>query len=165
MNTVKFKRLYEELVSKNNPLESAGLLMVNKDNEFFLARATFTDNWGIPKGQVKKGEDKFETAKREFYEETGINPPENKESYTFLDLDPLPSTKSGKKVSCWMFKASGSEKFKPPKEFYMDVKIKGRTLNVPECDRGEYFPYKKAIDRIIKYQLPFIEEARKHLNF
>ena len=61
---------------------SAGLLMyrfVNKNLQVFLVHPggpffKFNDHvWSIPKGLKENGEDLLETAKREFFEETGIS--------------------------------------------------------------------------------------------
>jgi 8-oxo-dGTP pyrophosphatase MutT (NUDIX family) len=52
---------------------SAGIVVVRKQEEgwkYLFLRAY--KNWDFPKGEVKPGEDPFETAQREVREETGI---------------------------------------------------------------------------------------------
>src|SRR3954469_10207340 len=51
--------------------------------------------WTIPKGEIAEGEEPFETAKREFEEETGV-----KASGQFLELQPV-TQKGGKTVYAW----------------------------------------------------------------
>src|SRR6185436_13629282 len=54
--------------------------------------------WSIPKGEVESTEGLFETAIREFAEETGFNPTE-----PFIQLGEV-KQKSGKTVHAWAFK-------------------------------------------------------------
>lgn len=51
-------------------LISSGGLIINKDKVLILKR---DKTWVFPKGKIKEEEDLIETAKREIYEETGIN--------------------------------------------------------------------------------------------
>lgn len=51
-------------------LVSSGGVLINKDKVLILKR---DKTWVFPKGKVKEGEDLIQTAKREIFEETGIN--------------------------------------------------------------------------------------------
>lgn len=51
---------------------SCGTVIVNGDGKILLAHVTGTRYWDIPKGVQECDESPFETAKRELYEETGL---------------------------------------------------------------------------------------------
>lgn len=50
----------------------ATIIVYNEKNEILLNRRTDTGTWGIPGGAMEPGEVAEETAKRELYEETGL---------------------------------------------------------------------------------------------
>ena len=54
---------------------AAGLFLVNKDNKILIGHPTHhaQNVWSIPKGKIEEGEESFEAALRETYEETNIN--------------------------------------------------------------------------------------------
>lgn len=52
-------------------IKSAGGVVVNREGKVALVNQG-GDFWSYPKGTIKKGETKFEAAKREVFEETGI---------------------------------------------------------------------------------------------
>ncbi len=72
------------------------LFLVHPGGPFFAKKDE--GYWGIPKGLLENDEDLFETAKREFEEETGIVP-EGK----FIPLD-FVTQKNGKKVYAWAYR-------------------------------------------------------------
>ncbi|MGG1944049.1 NUDIX hydrolase [Trinickia sp. NRRL B-1857] len=51
---------------------SCGVVMLDRRGDVFLAHATDTSHWDIPKGQGEEGEAPIEAALRELWEETGI---------------------------------------------------------------------------------------------
>lgn len=56
--------------------KSCGALVYRKQNdrtELLLIKHRFGGHWSFPKGHVEKGENEFQTALREVFEETGIN--------------------------------------------------------------------------------------------
>jgi predicted NUDIX family NTP pyrophosphohydrolase len=110
--------------------------------------------WSIPKGLVDDGEDKLAAAVREFGEETGLSVVGD-----FAELAPL-KQKGGKTVHCWLVEADldlagfCSNTFSlawPPRS--------GRLIEVPECDRAEYFPAELALGKILAGQSDFIRQA------
>ena len=151
-------------------LQSAGLMMYSLKNsklKIFLVHPGgpfFTKKdegyWGIPKGLVEKDEDLFETAKREFIEETGIVP-----SGKFISLDSV-IQKSGKKVYAWAYEAEDDVPIEitcntfelewPPHS--------GKKKNFPEVDRGEFFTVEEAKKKINSAQIDFIDRLEKYLN-
>jgi ADP-ribose pyrophosphatase YjhB (NUDIX family) len=50
----------------------ATIIVYNEKNEILLNRRTDTGTWGIPGGAMEPGENAEETARRELYEETGL---------------------------------------------------------------------------------------------
>lgn len=150
---------------------SAGLLMFRRKNnqlEFFLVHPggpfyakRDTGVWSLPKGEVESEEDLFTAARREFMEETGI-PPSEKEA-DFIALGQV-TQKSGKIVHAWAFESDFSGTIKsssaqiewPPKS--------GRTIEIPEVDRGEFFDFETAAQKIIPAQLELLARLRNALN-
>lgn len=66
--------------------KSAGVLTAYKDkNELlFLLIHQVSGHWAFPKGHVEKGETEIETAKRELFEETGIENVQLIEGFRYL---------------------------------------------------------------------------------
>lgn len=52
--------------------QSAGGIVINKRGQILVADQG-GKSWSLPKGHIEKGEDILEAAKREIYEETGVN--------------------------------------------------------------------------------------------
>jgi len=154
------------VLSFKMPKTSAGLLMYKIQNnqiQIFLVHpgGPFFKNkdiWGIPKGEIKENEDLLEAAKREFKEETGIQPKE-----PFIPLEEVKMA-SGKIVHCWAFEGdwSGlliSNYFKmewPPKS--------GKFISVPEIDKAQFFSLKEAKQKINKAQKELIGRLENHLK-
>lgn len=136
-----------------DPTQSAGLLMYRKNGkgiEVFLCRPFSIEKqkkslWGIPKGRIDQGENPEDAAKREFFEETGLKPPNVPRFY--LGKVTYPSGK--KEVSVWTFE------FDPPDGFmfksnYTKIKDdKGKTLLVPEIDEWAWFSLDDAVKHIM----------------
>ena len=151
-------------------LISAGLMMytyqdkklkvflVHPGGPFFVKKDK--GYWGIPKGLVEKDEDLFETAKREFEEETGVIP-EGK----FIPLG-FVTQKNGKKVYGWAYEAKNDLPIEitcntfevewPPHS--------GKKQNFPEVDKGEFFNIQDALEKINSAQIEFINRLKEHLQ-
>jgi len=115
--------------------------------------------WTIPKGLAERGADLLATAKREFVEETNLNP-----AADFIALTPV-RQKSGKIVHAWAFEADldlsgfGSNTFEiewPPKS--------GRRQQFAEIDRIAYFSLPNAMVKITAYQQPLLHELQQRLS-
>ncbi len=117
------------------------VLLVHPGGPFWAKR----DNgaWFVPKGEVESGEDLLLAAKREFEEETGIDP-----GNEFVPLGSV-KHKSGKNVTAWAFEGDcdpssiRSNTFRaewPPRS--------GKYQEFPEIDRARFFGLGEAKEKI-----------------
>ena len=114
--------------------------------------------WTIPKGLAEPGANLFETAKREFAEETNLPP-----SGDFIALAPV-KQKSGKRVHVWAFEADFDLAGFASNAFEMEWPPKsGRPQSFPEVDRIAYFPLRVAAIKILQYQRPLLDELQRRL--
>jgi predicted NUDIX family NTP pyrophosphohydrolase len=114
--------------------------------------------WTIPKGEIGEGEDPLVAARREVAEETGAMP-----DGLFLPLTPVRQA-GGKIVQAWAvecdldpadIKSNTFEIEWPPRS--------GRRRPFPEIDRAAWFSIPAARTKILRGQLPLIDEfARRH---
>jgi predicted NUDIX family NTP pyrophosphohydrolase len=112
--------------------------------------------WSIPKGEYADDEDPLPAAKREFQEETGFTLPEA----NFFALGELKQS-GGKLVCAWAFEGDCD----PAKLISNTCAIvwpprSGRTLEIPEVDRGAWFSLAEAKQRILKGQEPFLDRLQ-----
>jgi predicted NUDIX family NTP pyrophosphohydrolase len=145
---------------------SAGLLAFRrrKEPEFLLAHpggpywAKRDDSaWTIPKGLVRP-DDLLTGARREFNEETGFIA-----KGPFIPLAPV-KQKSGKTVHGFAFEGD----FDPGKFSSNSFELEwpphsGRRKRFPEIDRLGWFDYDAALQKLIAYQRPFLEELGRRL--
>ena len=115
--------------------------------------------WTIPKGLADPGEHLLATALREFTEETGFVARE-----PFILMSPV-KQKSGKTVHA--FACEGD--FDPDRLVCNTFEIEwppksGRRKSFPEIDRVAWFTTKAAREKILGYQLPFIDELEAKLT-
>jgi len=108
--------------------------------------------WMIPKGEYIDGELPLDAARREFREEIGFEA-----NGEFIDLGTVRQA-SGKLVSAWAFEGDcDPEKLTsnlctvewPPRS--------GRTIEIPEVDRGAWYSLSAARSSILKSQQPFLD--------
>lgn len=150
--------------------KSAGILaykIADKETEIFLVHpgGPFWKNkdlgaWSIPKGEFTEEEDALDAAIREFKEETGITI-----SGSFIELNPV-KLKSGKMVYAWAIEQDiDISEFKcgsfidvewPPKT--------GKTLSIPEVDKGEWFTKDMAKKKINPSQAALVDELIEKLS-
>jgi predicted NUDIX family NTP pyrophosphohydrolase len=115
--------------------------------------------WTIPKGLVEAGDDLLATAQREFTEETGF--------VAHGPFAPLKAVrqKSGKTVHA--FACAGD--FDPGKlasnSFEMEWPPRSRRMkSFPEVDRVAWFSLRQAHEKILPYQVPFLDELEAILG-
>lgn len=148
---------------------SAGLLMFRrktKDVEVFLVHpggpfwaAKDAGAWMIPKGEYGDDEEPLAAARREFREETGFEP-----HGEFIDLGMVKQT-GGKLVNAWAFEGDCD-----PAKLVSNTCVliwppgSGRTIEIPEVDRGAWFALAAARTAILKSQSPFLEVLAARLR-
>jgi predicted NUDIX family NTP pyrophosphohydrolase len=115
--------------------------------------------WTIPKGEYLKGELPLNAAKREFHEETGFPVSE-----PFLYLDSI-TQKGGKIVTAWAFEGDCD----PAKMISNLCEVEwpprsGRTIEIPEADRGAWFSIAEAKERIKETQIPLLDRLLTALS-
>ena len=109
--------------------------------------------WSIPKGELEEGEDSLQAAIRECREELG-----QEISGAFQPLKPL--RQPGRKVvHGWAVEASFDPTDLKSDTFALEWPPRsGRTIEVPELDRVEWFSLDQARHRILRGQAPFLDE-------
>jgi len=114
--------------------------------------------WTIPKGEIED-EDPLKTARREFYEETGIRP-----EGPFLELTPV-RQKAGKEVLAWAFEGDCDPAAIESNTFEMEwPPDSGRTREFPEVDRADFFDATNAAVKINPAQVALVEELQHRLD-
>jgi len=146
--------------------QSAGLLLYRKragSIEVFLVHpgGPFWKNkdqgaWSIPKGEFEDDEEPLEAAKREFREETGFAA-----EGEFLPLQPVRQP-SGKVIHAWAQESDIDAGAVKSNSFSMEwPRGSGRMAQFPEIDRAAWFPIKDARRKMLKGQLPFLDQLQQ----
>lgn len=109
--------------------------------------------WSAAKGEFEDEEDALAAARREFREETGF------EVYgEFIQLSPVKQA-GGKIVYTWAVEANFDAAKIRSNTFAMEWPPRsGRTAEFPEIDKAAWFPYELAREKILKGQLPALDE-------
>ena len=152
------------------PKRSAGLLLYRRSAkgalEVFLvhpggpfwARKDL-GAWTIPKGEPDQGEEALAAAKREFAEETGFAVGES-----FLELGSVKQA-GGKIVSAWAFAGDCDPELLVSNTCEIEWPPRsGRSITIPEVDRGAWFSLAEAERRILASQTPFLERLAAALD-
>ena len=115
-------------------------------------------SWSIPKGEFDESEDPLKAAKRETFEEIGIDI-----IGEFKELKPL-KQKSGKIIFAWAINKDISLDAFTSNLFEMEWPPRsGQKASFPEVDKVEWFSISDAKEKIIPGQLPFLEELESML--
>jgi predicted NUDIX family NTP pyrophosphohydrolase len=148
---------------------SAGLLMFRTSNdqvEVFLVhpggpyfRNKDDGAWTIPKGEVESEELVFDTALREFQEETGIRP-----AGDFIPLDKV-KQKGGKVVHAWAFEGNWDESSSIESNYFeMEWPPRsGKKQQFAEIDKAQFFSVPEAKHKINPAQIEFVDRLEAHL--
>ena len=108
--------------------------------------------WSIPKGEYTEGEDPLAAARREFAEETGMEP-----AGEFTPLGEVRQA-GGKRVRAWAHQGDYDPAAMQSNTFEMEWPPKsGRKHSFPEIDRAAWFTVEEARRKILAGQLPFLE--------
>lgn len=113
--------------------------------------------WSIPKGKFLSDEEPMDAARREFMEETSFPV-----SGDLLHLGSIQQA-NGKLVHAWAFEGDAD----PTRMVSNTCEIEwpprsGRTLEIPEVDRGAWFSVEAASHAIVPGQLPFLHRLQEH---
>jgi predicted NUDIX family NTP pyrophosphohydrolase len=149
--------------------KSAGLLMFRRASggvEVFLVHPggpfwarKDEGAWSIPKGEYAPGEDPLETAKREFQEETGFQA-----SGEFIPLSSLKQP-SGKVISAWALEGDCDAASIRSNTFSMEWPPRsGKQQEFPEVDRAGWFTIPAAKEKVLRGQVPFLDELKEILK-
>ena len=152
------------------PKHSAGLLMYRTQagiTEVFLVHPggpfwarKDAGAWSIPKGELDPGESPLEAAQREFREETGFH-----SAGPFLDLGEA-RQRSGKIVAAWAFAGdcNPADLTSTTCEIEWPPRSK-RRVTIPEIDRGAWFPFASAHEKILSGQQVFLTRLAAALMY
>ncbi|HXT18935.1 MAG TPA: NUDIX domain-containing protein [Gemmatimonadaceae bacterium] len=141
---------------------SAGLLLFRRSHgalEVFLAHpgGPFWSKrdaaaWTIPKGIVDEGEDLLDGARREFREETSIEP-----AGPFLPLGAI-KQKAGKTVHAWAWEGDADPDAIQSNSMRTEwPRGSGRWIEFPEVDRCAWFDVATAREKMNAAQAAFVD--------
>lgn len=115
--------------------------------------------WTIPKGEIDKGEDPLEAARREFEEETGFRP-----EGEFRELTPI-RQRSGKIVHAWAVEGDCDPTILRSNIFTLEWPPRsGRQKEFPEADRAGWFSLTQAREKILEGQRELLAQLERLRN-
>lgn len=135
--------------------DAAEFFLVHPGGPYFSRKESGV--WTIPKGIPEAGEALMDTARREFFEETGIHP-----GGPFYSVDSI-KQKGGKTVHAWAFQGA----WEPAdgivcNTFQLEWPPRSGTLiDFPEVDKAAWMDYDEAKNAMIPEQIPFLDRALK----
>jgi predicted NUDIX family NTP pyrophosphohydrolase len=150
------------------PKQSAGLLIYRRGGaglEVLLVhpggpfwRRKDSGAWSIPKGEFDQHEDPLQAAKREFQEETGFVAAGN-----FMELESVKQP-GGKVVLAWALEGDFDPAAVRSNTFTIQWPPRsGKQQEFPEIDRAAWFDLKTAKEKILKGQVPILEQLETML--
>jgi predicted NUDIX family NTP pyrophosphohydrolase len=151
------------------PKQTAGLLLYRRSGssvEVLLAHPggpfwakKDLGAWSIPKGEFVEGESALNAARREFEEEIGM-----RIDGDFLELTPRKQP-GGKTVHAFAVESDLDTTKVESNLFEMEWPPKsGKLQSFPEVDRAAWFDLAEARKRLLKGQLPILEELVSRLH-
>lgn len=115
--------------------------------------------WTIPKGGIDEGEEPLIAARREFIEETGVDPGEGG-----MALAPCRQS-GGKTILAWAIEGDCDAGAVRSNDFEMEWPPRsGRIGRFPEIDRAEWFTLEEARRKIHAGQVPLLDELERRLS-
>lgn len=141
--------------------ETPQVLLVHPGGPFWAKKDTGT--WSIPKGEIEENENAFAAARREAYEETGINLA-TYDASSFIELSPV-KIKSGKTIFAWAVEGDFDINEMKSNSFEMEWPPKsGKQKQFPEVDKAGWFSIEEAKLKVNKGQVPMLEEVTEKLK-
>lgn len=114
--------------------------------------------WSIPKGEYTPPEDPWTAAQREFEEEVGLPPPPGPR----IDLAPVRQS-GGKIVTAFAVLGDLDVGSAHSNTFELEwPRGSGQLTSFPEVDRVEWFTVAQARAKLLKSQLPFLDQLMAH---
>jgi len=112
--------------------------------------------WFVPKGGLEEGEEELAAARREFREETGMEPHE-----PYLELGSV-YHKSGKRVVAWAFRGEDEPGKLRGNLFKLEWPPKsGKFQEFPEIDRAEFFTVAGAEKKMHPAEFELVQRLEK----
>lgn len=113
--------------------------------------------WTIPKGLPEDSEELIDTARREFFEETGIG-----SSPPFHNIGTV-KQKGGKVVHAWTFLGNWDpETGITCNNFSLEWPPRsGKMVEFPEMDKAKWMDHEEATTMINPAQIPFLDRAKE----
>jgi predicted NUDIX family NTP pyrophosphohydrolase len=150
--------------------QSAGLLIYRKSNSAIEVLIVHPGGpfwakkdkaaWSLPKGEFEENEDTLTTAKREFKEELGHEPPEGE----YIEIGSV-KNKSGKVIHGWTVEGDVDVSMIKSNTFKMEWPPKsGQHQEFPEVDKAGWFSLEKAKEKLNPAQAEFIDRLAETLD-
>lgn len=132
------------------------LFLVHPGGPFFRDKDEGT--WSIPKGLLNEGEeDPLATARREFFEETGVRTPDS----GYVPLGEV-RQKGGKLVRAWAFEGDCDPEGITSNTFELEWPPRsGKMCEFPEVDRAAFFTTAEAKRKLNPAQVTFVERLEE----
>jgi predicted NUDIX family NTP pyrophosphohydrolase len=142
------------LLLYRNPPHGVEVFLVHPGGPFWAKKDDGA--WSIPKGEFAEGEDALQAAKREFLEETGFTI-----DGAFEPLTPVKQS-GGKVVYAWAVEANVDASATRSNSFSLEWPPQsGKSREFPEVDRAAWFDLTHARRKILKSQVPLLEQLTK----
>jgi predicted NUDIX family NTP pyrophosphohydrolase len=126
------------------------VMLVHMGGPFFSRRDAGA--WSIPKGEYEPGEDPLDAARREFAEETGLEPPPGRP----VALGAVRQA-GGKLVEAWALEGDLDVSEIHSNRFSLEwPRGSGVTREFPEVDRAGWFDLAMAAQKLVKAQVEFL---------
>jgi len=139
---------------RNNQLE---VLLVHLGGPFWARKDKGA--WFIPKGEIEPGEDEFAAAKREFKEETGIEP-----SGEFTALGTI-KHKGGKIVHAWAFEGDCDPSSVRSNTFTLEWPPRsGKRQEFPEVDKAQFLSVEQAQAKMSPGEFELVDRLQNILT-
>jgi predicted NUDIX family NTP pyrophosphohydrolase len=137
--------------------EGLEVLLVHPGGPFY--RNKDQNTWTIPKGEFEEGEDAFMAARREFFEETGFEI-----NGKFIPLTTVKQNE-GKWVHTWAIEGDLNCNEVKSNTFTIEWPPKsGKQKEFAEIDKAAWYNLEDAREKILKGQIPILDELEEKTN-
>lgn len=146
------------LFRRSGPAEELHVLLAHPGGPFWARKDDGA--WSVPKGEHAPDEDAHEAAHREFVEEVGLAPPDGPELALGERRQP-----SGKRLTVWAVEGDLDLTGSRSNEVTMEwPRGSGRSITFPEVDRVEWFDLATARTKLLRGQVPFLDDLVERLD-